>query len=110
MPIGGMPVVTGFDLSAPGLLQALSPYALYVVIILAVLVLFGAIRAWVVAVGDAWGVVGVLGILFLLGLFLIATGWVIYGWALAGISLFFLVLSGFSSRRERARGIRPGSS
>jgi hypothetical protein len=101
-----LPTVFALDLSPGGILSALSPYAIYIVIILAVLVLFGAIRASVVEVGESWGIVGVLGILFLLGLFLIATGWGIYGYALAGLSVFFLVLSGLSSRRRREHGER----
>jgi hypothetical protein len=99
----GAPVVYGSFLGGveSGLQSDASTFAIFVVVALLAFAAFWGLRAWAAEVGTGWGVIGILAVLFLAGIFLWWAGHPVAGPALALIAVVLILAAGARGKQRR---------
>jgi hypothetical protein len=78
-----------------------SEFAIFVVVALLAFAAFWGLRAWAAEVGTGWGVIGILAVLFLCGIFLWWAGHPVAGPILALIAVVLILAAGARGKQRR---------
>lgn len=102
-PGNGTPVVPAsfFQGVENGVVADGNQFAIIVAVALLAFVLFFALRAWAAEVGTGWGIIGVLAVMFLVGLALWYYGHTTLGPVLVLISVVLILAAGARGKQRR---------
>lgn len=81
----------------------LATYALPIIVIILVLAVFGALKGWVVSYGEFWGIIGILALFVLLGVYALWAGDAFVGELLLAVGVLGLFVDLAASRHRTGR-------